>query len=611
MSVRAAAAASARGRNGPFLFPGPPRGGRLGAGGRRLAERALGLSALQACYDALPGPVDNRDFPTRALDGLGIERRHDPAAGTRIPAAGGLLVVANHPFGGLDGLAALEVLLARRADVRVLANHFLARIPELAPFVLPVDVFGGRAARHYNARALRAAAAWLRKGGALLVFPAGEVAHLRPREGRVSDPPWRAGIARLARHSPAVLPLFIEGRNSVLFQAAGLVHPTLRSLLLGRELLARRGSPLRLHIGEAIPNKALPANLAPADLAHYLRSRTYLLSPRRPGPGRSTPAAHTPPAPRKLADPTPASLLAAEVAALPAGCLLGRSGALDVYLTEAVSIPWVLQEIGRLRELSFRAVGEGTGHASDLALCDAYYRHLFLWNRTRREVVGAYRLGDVEEIVRRYGKRGLYSFSLFHYDARLLARLRPALELGRSFVRPEYQRGYAPLMLLWRGIGAFIAANPRYRYLFGPVSISAGYDPQSRQLMVDFLRATAFEDGLGRHVRARTPMQGRALPLALSRGLAGRLDLDGLSALIGQIEPDHKGVPVLLRQYLKLGGRLIGFNVDQAFNDALDALVVVDLYRGDRRLLARYLGEAGVAALHEAHGGARGFPRAV
>ncbi|HUL92384.1 MAG TPA: GNAT family N-acyltransferase [Burkholderiales bacterium] len=303
------------------------------------------------------------------------------------------------------------------------------------------------------------------------------------------------------------------------------------------------------------------------------------------------------------------SLLKAEVEALPPEQLLAGSGQFAVYSARAGQIPWCLQEIGRLRELTFRAAGEGTGRASDVDLFDAYYQHLFVWDAKAESIVGAYRMGLADEILARYGKRGLYTQSLFRCGSRVLRTLNPAIELGRSFVREEYQRNFAPLLLLWRGIGRFVAGSPRYAVLFGPVSISNSYEPLSRRLIVDYLKANSIETALARHVKPRRPFRAGRPANRDGAEVSGLVGIEELSRAIERIEPDHKGVPILLKHYLKLGGRLLGFNTDDQFGDALDGLIMVDLRNSDPRMLARYMGEEGAAGFLAYHG-ARALRRA-
>lgn len=298
----------------------------------------------------------------------------------------------------------------------------------------------------------------------------------------------------------------------------------------------------------------------------------------------------------------PAALLKAEVEALPADQHLVTSGQFSVHCARAEQFPWGLQEIGRLRELTFRAAGEGTGKSSDIDLFDAYYLHLFVWDMKAAAIVGAYRMGLADEIVGRYGKRGLYTHSLFRYADRVLEAMNPAIELGRSFVRLEYQRSFAPLMLLWRGIGQFIVQHPQYAMLFGAVSISNDYEPASRRLMVDFLSANNIEENLARHVKPRRPFRGGKAAAYDQAEFAALNDIEDVSRMVKQIERDSKGVPILLKQYLKLGGRLLAFSADEEFNDALDGLILVDLRASDPRVLSRYMGEEGAAAFLSRHG---------
>jgi hypothetical protein len=301
-------------------------------------------------------------------------------------------------------------------------------------------------------------------------------------------------------------------------------------------------------------------------------------------------------------DEVDGTVLKAEIDGLPSSQCLVDGGGFRVYCARAGQIRWGLQEIGRLRERTFRAVGEGTGRCSDVDSFDAYYRHLFVWDARANAIAGAYRLGLVDEILRCRGTRGLYTHSLFEYSPRLLDALNPAIELGRSFVRAEYQRGYAPLLLLWRGIARVVERAPRYAVLFGPVSISGRYAPASRRLMVEYLSGHRADPGLASQVRPRQPFRdGTPRSRSGARGPAPRT-IDELSRQIAGIEPDGKGIPVLLRQYLRLGGRLLGFGVDGEFANTLDGLLMVDLRRVEPTTLVRYMGKSGSDVFRAYHG---------
>jgi putative hemolysin len=269
----------------------------------------------------------------------------------------------------------------------------------------------------------------------------------------------------------------------------------------------------------------------------------------------------------------------------------------EVYCAAAPEIPHVLDEIGRLRELTFRAAGEGTGMASDLDRFDRHYLHLFVWHRESREIVGAYRIARADLVVAQHGVDGLYTRTLFRYEAALLNRLAPALELGRSFVRPEYQRDHTALLLLWRGICAFVEQHPHYRVLFGAVSISARYSDRTREMLRRFLEQNHLHRDLAALVEPRHPFVPRdGVPAAAIPSATGDAD-----ALAARFERDGRGMPVLLRQYLKLNARALGFNVDPSFGDVLDALMMVDLLEVDPRMLRRYFGPAASQRFLEHH----------
>jgi putative hemolysin len=328
-------------------------------------------------------------------------------------------------------------------------------------------------------------------------------------------------------------------------------------------------------------------------LTGYLRFKTYMLkwreSPIRPRFSPRVPGGAAQP----VLPPQPFLRLATEVAQLPAQALLAEQGKYQVFLAGAEHMPSLLAEIGQLRERTFRAVGEGTGQACDLDRFDGHYQHLFLWNSARHEVVGSYRIGKVDRILGDRGADGLYTNTLFKLKAGLLERLGPALEMGRSFVRQEYQGQAIALALIWRGIGEYLVRNPSYKVLFGPVSISREYSGLSRRLMVEFLAKRCGHDALGLLVKPRNPLRDRLSRQERDALAALVCSADDVSALLSEIETDHKGLPILLRHYLRLNAFLLSFNLDASFGNCVDGLIVVDLRMAESKLLRRYLGEAG------------------
>jgi putative hemolysin len=551
------------------------------------AASLLGLNQLSVAYDAVQDArnASTSSFAGRLLTHLRVTCRVADSDLARIPASGPALVVANHPTGLLEGAVLATLLGERRSDVRILANDVLLAVPELRHLVIPLDTLRqGHTANHTG---MRHALQHLQRGGLLVVFPAGEVASLHMRG--ITDAPWQPAAARLiaicARRGVSVptVPIHIAASNSLAFHAAGLISARLRTALLARELLDKHDSAVDLRIGKPVEATRLMAMANNSQRIAYLRWRVDLLAQRqsfrqqtnRPLLRGRKPVPHADsPAVRNAMDPR---LLALDVSQLRP--LISGHG-LEAYLACATELPHVLQEIGRLRELTFRAAGEGSGRATDLDRFDAHYLHLFLWNPEKRQVAGAYRIGHATN-----KPADLYTATLFEYGPELLDRLGPALELGRSFIRAEYQRSFAPLLLLWKGIGRYVALHPQYRTLFGPVSISNRYEAVSRDLMISFLEKRELLHGWTGLVRPR-----QAPPR--QKWDQHCLDLDELSAVVADIETDAPGVPVLLRHYLKLGGKLLGFNVDREFAGALDGLIVVDLTRTEPRLLARYLGQA-------------------
>ena len=514
-----------------------------------------------ACVDRSP------DFGTRALAALNVSA--DVASGDlgHIPPRGPIVVVANHPLGALDGLLLISLLSRVRSDIKLLGNSLLRYIPALRPYLFAVDVFSGTRSARRNGVALRHAMRWLDGGGCLMVFPAGEVAHHSTSDGRAVDSPWRTTAAKLAaRTGASVVPVFIEGRNSRMFHAAGRIHPLLRTALLPREMWAKRGRTIPVRIGQPVLRDEIAALPDGDARTQGLRARVEAL-------------AATPVAVRGRDYE-----IGANIDALRSRLLL-ESGSYQVFCAPAFDLPAILPEIGRLRELTFRHAGEGTGSARDLDRFDRTYEHLFVWDRSHQEIAGAYRIGATD-IVARNGVEGLYTRTLFDYDTRLLDQIGPALELGRAFVQPRYQRDFSPLLLLWKGIARLVAQSGRYSRLFGVVSISDRYNSTSRQLLVKFLHTHRFDADLGRLVRAKNPPAPSPDTPVHATTVTSLADV---SSLIRRIEPDGKDIPVLLRQYLKLDAKLLGFTVDSNFGDVIDGLVVVDLARVEPRILARFM----------------------
>jgi len=539
------------------------------------------------------------------LEAMRVSIRIDSSDEARIPTSGPVVVVANHPYGMLDG-AILAVLLTRvRPDVKVLTNFFLGDVPELQRHCIFVDPFHTDRSAESNRRALRQALSWLEGGGMLAVFPAGEVSHWQMPAAQVADPAWNHTAVRLIRRTEAVaVPVYFCGHNSVGFQLLSLVHPSVRTAFLLNEFLQQEGKTIEVRVGTEVPSATLGSLPNDLEATEYLRWRTYLLA-RRSRPDPAHPFVFGSRvlfnAREDVAAPESPQSLSAELSGLPEGRTLAENADYAVYLAKADEVPQMLREVGRLREVTFRKAGEGTGKALDLDRFDEYYWHLLLWQKEKRELVGSYRAGYTDEILPKFGVRGLYTSTLFRFDNDLFDKLGPALELGRSFVRPEYQRQYAPLLLLWKGIARLVTLRSDVPVLFGAVSISNDYSQASREMIYRFFEARMQGDELADHIEPRRPFRPARLRPWDCRTMCHALrDVEELSQPINDVEADGKGLPILLRQYAKIGGKMLAFNVDRKFSNVLDGLVVVDLRQTEPAVLERYMGREGAARFRQA-----------
>jgi putative hemolysin len=575
----------------------------------RLAERALGLRVINRIHRGTTAIEDPVDYLRGVLAGFGVRYEATAEQLARIPPEGPVVVVANHPFGGLDAIVLCAVLAGLRRDARVLANHLLQRIPQVAAVTIPVDPFGGAAAARRNVRGMQLASEHLEQGGLLGMFPSGTVSHFSWRRMAVEDPEWSAHVSRLVRRARAtVVPIFFPGRNSLSFQAAGLLHPLLRTALIPREAVRRKGTTVTFRVGRPIPFTRLERFEDAGRLTRFLRIQTHVLGgERQVADVGSTVRERAPGVP--IACHENVDTLRAEVASLPGSALLVREGSFSVYLFAADQAPSLLREVGCLREETFRAAGEGTGKERDLDGFDSYYSHLVLWDDAAGRIAGGYRLARVDRVLRERGPSGIYTATLFRFRPRFLEELGPALELGRSWIRLEYQRKHNALALLWRGIAGVVVREPEACVLLGPVSISRDYQPLSRGLIVSFLKHALGDGALTEAVRALRPfkLRGRDARLADEAGETLR-SIDDVSLLVSEIESDGKGVPMLFRHYLRLHSVVLSFNVDPEFADVVDGLLLTDLRRTDPKILSRFMGADGLARFRAFHGSVRAAP---
>lgn len=553
---------------------------------QRPIRRWLGIESLMEVYAAIRGITDPDRFVAEAVRILDIRLAGTERAEDIIPKSGPVVIVCNHPFGAAEGLLMMNALREVRPDARALVTDDLDRIPELSPIFFSVDLSQRKSADPKNARSLRRALKFVGDGGALLLFPAGEVSRLRIAQRAVEDGPWNRLVGTIVRHTRAtVVPVHFRGANGPLFQIAGFFYARLGKMLLPRELERRRSSVFIADIGAAIPPGRLDRFRDERAIANYLRFRTYALAPEV-----SIPRNQSIDTALDLSPERPAAALQAEIERLPTDRRLASTGSVTAYLARAHEFPEVMLEIGRLRERTFRQIGEGTGRSCDIDRFDVDYEHICLWNEETREIVGSYRLRRVEPL--KTAPQELYTHSLFTFDERFLERLGPSVELGRSFVRIEYQRRSSALALLWKAIAAWISRRRETARLFGPVSLSRRMGSDALDLCLDHLGRFAWDKSTASLVRPRRAFTfGR-----MKRRIAADPEIcpstiEEVDEILQARPTSTARVPVLLKRYLELGGRIVGLNVDREFGDAVDALLVVDLSKTDPAILERFFGQ--------------------
>ncbi|MDT8398570.1 MAG: lysophospholipid acyltransferase family protein [Pseudomonadales bacterium] len=557
-------------------------------------ERILGLKPLVEVYQRwLEKPGSLAQYAPAAgllehtLDAL--DARMDlvhPERLHKIPEKGPVIFCANHPFGGIEGILLARLLLKHRPDLKVLVNGILTRIPEFRDLFIGVDVLSSNSTAK-NTAGMKAVCRHLGMGGALLMFPAGTVASLDLREGRVVERPWTPMLGRLIRrYQASCMPFWVVGRNSKLFHAMGLIHRRLRTVMLARELSNKQGSTTQIVAGDLLSPKELSRFHDDQTLTGFLRLNSEVLQ-------NINQQEAVLPEPQEVLEPPGFNEenLLRDLAGLD-DCLLVTKQEFRVYCVPHARLGSVMTAIAWSRERTFRASGEGTGLELDTDVFDPHYLQLFVWDGVANKVVGAYRIGRCDEIVKAHGVQGLYSRSLFRYDEGYIRRLGSALEIGRSFVNLEYQRNPRALDLLWQGIGAYVAKNPEYHTLFGCVSISREHSMLARAFLSDtMLKCFPARPEFLTDIHPVSPLKVKG-KIWTSRTLESLSDIAIINKLLGSFDQGRR-VPVLLRHYLALNGRFVSFTVNHGFNSSLDGLILVDLRDSPVKYLNRYLGVEG------------------
>lgn len=522
---------------------------------------------------------DPEAFLDRLIEALGVTIEINEEDLLKIPKEGPFITISNHPFGGLDGIILIKLLSKIRPDYKVMANFLLRKIVPIKDYFLAVNPFEDRK-NISSASGIKEALRHLEEGKPLGLFPAGEVSSYKADSNNIEDKEWGQSVLKMIKKANVpVIPIYFKGSNSLLFQLLGLIHPMLRTVKLPSELLNKKNRIIRLRIGNPISPEIQNSFTDIMQYGKFLRAKTYLLGSSLEVKKFFLKSQKAEKNIELVAPSIDVEVLKKEVANVTEDYLLFSMKNYSVFCAPTLKIPNILNEIGRLREVTFRAVGEGTNRSIDLDEFDLYYYHLFIWDNDASRIVGAYRVGKGKEIIDRYGIKGFYINTLFKIRKDMLPVLYESIELGRSFVIEEYQRKPLPLFMLWKGILYFLIKNPEYRYLIGPVTISGKYTTVSKELIMKFIIRNHWDAELAQCItpRCKYRVETNDPDVDIMVDASGA-DIAMLDKMIGDIEPSSDKLPILLKKYISLNGRIIGFNIDPKFNMCLDGLLILDLF---------------------------------
>ena len=518
-------------------------------------------------------------FIDKILQIIGITIEFDESELNNFPKTGAFLAIANHPYGGIEGLILLKIMCIVRPDSKLMANFLLKKIPNLSDYFIGVNPFE-TVENSSSISGIKSTIIQLNSGIPIGIFPAGEVSTYKTKMQKITDRSWHPVVGKLIKRANVpVVPIYFHGNNGLLFNLLSLIHPSLRTAKLPSELFNKQGHIIKLRIGKPVKPSELPFYDSPIKLLDYLRAKTYALgagldnekkifNPRTIFKIRKNS--------QEIIAPISVEDLDREIANLTEFLVCSEKN-YEVYICSSTAIPTILKEIGRLREVTFREIGEGTNKRTDLDEYDINYNHLFIWDKESKMIVGAYRIGKGAEIFYSMGKRGFYLSELFKIKKQFYPILMKSLELGRSWIRKEYQQKPLPLFLLWKGIVQFLSKNSEYRYLIGPVSISNWFTKLSKSLIVEFIRNNNFDHELSQFVKPRKNFKVDFSKIDKDLLTEGSKTLKDLDSLISDIEITNMRIPVLLKQYLALNAKIISFNIDPKFSDSLDGFLVLDI----------------------------------
>lgn len=544
-----------------------------------LLMRILRISKVNKVYNAHKHKSD-LDFLNGILGEFKIEFEIPDEDLKRIPKTGPFITISNHPLGGIDGILLLKLLMEQRADYKIIANFLLHRIEPLKPYVMPVNPFENHKDAKSSVAGIKNALTHLKDGFPLGIFPAGEVSTYRDGKLMV-DKPWEEGAVRLIKKAKVpVIPIYFHAKNSTLFYVLSKISDTFRTAKLPSELLSQKHRVIKVRIGKPISVKDQNAYEDIPSFYQFIRKKTYMLAnpfDKKTAPILSKQHLKIPKAPKEIISQKNVDDMIKEIAQLRGNDnRLLQSKNYEVFFAAANEIPSLLQEIGRLREVTFRDVGEGTNKAIDLDKFDSYYYHLLLWDKESETLVGAYRMGLGKEIYKQYGIAGFYIHTLFRFEPELYPMMETTIEMGRAFIVKEYQQKPMPLFLLWKGIVHVTLRYPEYKYLMGGVSISNQFSEFSKSLMIEFMKSHYYDPYIAQYIFPKKEFKVKLKDVDKDFVFdATKADMQKFDKIIDEIEPGALRIPVLIKKYVKQNARLVAFNVDPKFNNAVDGLMYI------------------------------------
>jgi putative hemolysin len=547
-----------------------------------LLMKVLNISTINKIYNRNKH-LNDLPFLNALLDDFQIKFEIPDEDLKRLPKNGAYITISNHPLGGIDGILLLKLMLEQRSDFKIIGNFLLHRIEPLKPYIMPVNPFEDRKDVKSSVAGFKNSILHLRQDHPLGIFPAGEVSTYK--DGKlVVDKPWEEAAMKLVQKAQVpVVPIYFHAKNSKLFYRLSKISDTLRTAKLPSELLTQKRRTIKVRIGRPISVADQKEHNSLSEFSEFIRRKTYMLSHAfEDKPNRLENISSTlkvPKIPKKIVTPVKTELMVKELNELKEGDYrLLQSKNYEVYLAPASKLPNILREIGRLREITFREVGEGTNEAIDLDKFDTYYHHMFLWDSEAKVIAGAYRMGLGSKIFEAYGIDGFYLQDLFRFEPELHTMMSQSIEMGRAFIIKEYQQKPMPLFLLWKGIVHTTLRFPEHKYLIGGVSISNQFSNFSKSLMIEFMKSHYYDPYIAQYVHPKKEFKVKLKDADKDFVFdETEADLNKFDKIIDEVEPGALRLPVLLKKYIKQNARLVAFNVDPLFNNAVDGLMYIKI----------------------------------